>query len=514
MGLNHDTRTMNATKNASSAFINKFVIMILTFVSRKVFIVFIGVHYLGINGLFANILTLLSMADLGLGTAMNVSLYKPIAEGDTRKISALLNYFRKMYYVIAAAVMVIGLSLIPFLKYIINMDRDIPHLYLFYVIFVLKSAVSYLFVYKSSIIKADQRQYTVNNIEVYVNIVKVVLEIIAIWLFRNYLIYLLLEVAGVLAHNLVVSYIADRSYPFIRERAEIRPEEKKGIFTDVSSIFLYKVSYSLLNGTDNVLMSIIVGTIYVGLYSNYLAITSHLVQFISMLFASLTAGIGNLVATEEPEHRYRTFKTMQMVSFWICGIVTICLFYLMQDFIAMWVGEELLLDQLTMYAIVLNVFFSTCMRPVWTFREGTGMYKQIRYIMFVTAILNLVLSVVLGKILGISGILFATSISKLCTNFWYEPNVLFRDFFHKSVRFYYLEYLQNALLLAAAGALCYLPARFIPGRNILFWLLKACILVVLVCAVYYTRYRRTPEFANLRGKMNQITGKIKKKLRI
>ena len=162
-------------------------------------------------------------------------------------------------------------------------------------------------------------------------------------------------------------------------------------------------------------MSIIVGTIYVGLYSNYLTITSNLEQFIAMLFTSLTAGVGNLVATESPEHRYDTYKAMQMVSFWICGIVCVCLLYLMQDFIVIWVGRDLLLDDLTMIAIVLNVFFSTCMRPVWTFREGTGMYKQIRYIMFATAILNLVLSIVLGKILGVSGILFATSISKLCT---------------------------------------------------------------------------------------------------
>ena len=513
MGLNKESRTVNASKNASSAFINKFVILLLTFVSRRIFINYIGVHYLGINGLFANILTLLSMADLGLGTAMNVSLYKPIAEEDTRKISALLNYFRRIYYVIAAAVMGIGLCLIPFLKYIVNMDQNIPHLYLYYVIFVAKSAVSYLFVYKSSIIKADQRQYTVNNIEVYVNIVKVILEIIAIFLFRNYLIYLLLEVGGVLAHNLVVSYIADKNYPFIKEKAEIRPEEKKGIFTDVSSIFLYKIAYSLLNGTDNVLMSIIVGTIYVGLYSNYLTITHNLEQFIQMLFNSLTAGIGNLVATESPERRYNTYKTMQMVSFWICGVVTICLFYLTQDFIVIWLGKDLLLDDLTMVAIVLNVFFSTCMRPVWTFREGTGMYKQIRYIMFATAVLNLVLSIVLGKLIGVSGIIFATSISKVCTYFWYEPNILFRDFFHKPVRLYYMGFFKNAVLLAVCLAICFVPAHFIPGTNIFLWIVKAGIIILIVCAIYYVRYRNSPEYANIKSKATQLTGKIRKKFR-
>ena len=332
--------------------------------------------------------------------------------------------------------------------------------------------------------------------------------------FSRIIFYLLLEVGGVVAHNLVISYIADKSYPFIAEKAEIRPEEKKGIFTDVSSIFLYKIAYSLLNGTDNVLMSIIVGTIYVGLYSNYLTITHNLEQFIAMLFTSLTAGIGNLVATATPEHRYETYKAMQMVSFWICGIVSVCLLYLMQDFIVIWVGRDLLLDDLTMIAIVLNVFFSTCMRPVWTFREGTGMYKQIRYIMFATAILNLILSIVLGKIMGVSGILFATSISKLCTYFWYEPNILFRDFFHKPVSLYYREFLRNTILLAFCMAVCFIPAHFIPGTNIIFWLFKAIVLCCMVSVLYYFRYRRAPEFANIKtkavGLIRKITGKFRR----
>jgi hypothetical protein len=154
------------------------------------------------------------------------------------------------------------------------------------------------------------------------------------------------------------------------------------------------------------------------------------------------------------------------------------------------------------------------MRPVWTFREGTGMYKQIRYIMFATAILNLILSVVLGNILGVSGILFATSISKLCTYFWYEPNILFRDFFHKPVGLYYREYLLNTVLLVFCIAVCWVPARFIPGTNIVFWLIKAVILCCIVSIFYYLRYRKAPEFANVKSKaaglIRKITGKFRK----
>ena len=504
MGLNKASRTENASKNAVSATINKTIILLLTFVSRKFFIQYIGVEYLGINGLFGNILTLLSMADLGLGTAMNVSLYKPIAENDTRKISALLNYFRTLYIYIAIGVTLIGLGLVPFLKYLVNMDVDIPYLYVYYIVFVLKNTASYLFIYKSSLIRADQKTYIINRYEVIINLSKVALQILCIIAFKNYLIYILLDVLAIVIQNLIVSNAADKDYPFIINHEQLINEEKKGIFSDISSIFLYKIAWSLLNGTDNILISIICGTIYVGLYSNYFTITNNLETFIALLFTSLTASIGNLVATSNDENKYRTFKSMQMISFWICGIVTTCLLFLTQDFIELWFGKELLLDNLTLIAIVINVFFSTCMRPVWTFREGTGMYKQIRYIMFVTAIINLVLSIILGRWLGVSGIIFATSISKLSTYFWYEPNILFKKFFHVKPIRYYAQYVVNAIILLICIGISYVPICFIGSPSVLNWFIKAIICMIVVNTIYFLRYYRTPEFSNVLLKFRKL----------
>ena len=498
MGLNQDSRTKNASKNAVSAITNKILVLMLTFISRKFFIMYIGVEYLGINGLFSNVLTLLSMADLGLGTAMNVSLYKPIAENNTEKITALLNYFKSIYRIIAIAVTVIGMALIPFLQYLVNMENNIPYLYLYYIIFVLKNTASYLYVYKSALLRADQKTYLINKVDVIINFAKVFMQIISVFFLKSYFVYILLEVVSVIAFNVTVSYRADKEYSFINNKDQLNTKEKKNIFSDISSVFLYKVSWSLLNGTDNILMSIIVGTIYVGLYSNYFTITNCLETFIALLFTSLTASIGNLVATSSPENRYKTFKTMQMGSFWICGVVCVCLTFLIQDFIQLWLGREYLLDNLTIVAIVLNVFFSTCMRPVWTFREGTGMYKQIRYIMFITALLNAILSIILGKWLGVSGILFATSISKILTYFWYEPNILFKNFFKVKPYNYYLDYLKNAGVLCVCFLICWFPMSKIINVSIFHWILKALICVIIINCIYFLRYFRTPEFANIK----------------
>lgn len=504
MALNSDSRTMNTSRNAVSAIGNKIVLLLLTFISRKFFIQYIGVEYLGINGLFSNILTLLSIADLGLGTAMNVSLYKPIAENDTHRLSAMMNYFRKLYTIIAVGVMAIGLLLIPCLKYIVNMNRDIQYLYVYYIVFVLKSAVSYLFIYKSSIVRADQKAYLINKIEVYVNAVKVILQFVIVVTLHSYLIYILLDVIAIVVQNISVSHVADKNYPFILTREELSIEEKRSIFSDTFSIFMYKIAWSLLNGTDNILMSVMVGTIFVGYYSNYYTITSNLEIFIMLLFTSMTASVGNLVATSSPENRYRTFKSMQMISFWICGIVSVCLVFLTQDFIVLWLGKDMLLDRMTLIAIILNVFFSTCMRPVWTFREGTGMYRQIRYIMFITAILNLILSVILGKVLGLCGIIFATSISKLSTYFWYEPNILFKKFFKKNVAGYYIEYLINILLIGFCVGLCYIPIRLITKISIFTWLLKVMICMCITNTVFLIRYYKTEEFHNVKLKIMQV----------
>lgn len=326
--MNNESRTKNAGKNITSAFLNKIAILILTFVSRKVFIQFIGIEYLGINSLFANILTLLSIADLGIGTAMNVRLYKPIAENDKEKISAILNYFKVVYYVIAAVVLTIGLALIPVLPYIVNMDKDIPHLYLFYVILVLKNVFSYLFVYKGSILKADQKTYVVNMVDIFITVLTIAAQIVVIVTLKNYLLYLLIGVLSIIIHNVVVSLTADKYYSFIKNsHSKLSKEEQKEIFSDVSSAFVYKVSKAIINGTDNILISILIGTVTVGIYTNYHTITSNIDAFIVLAFSALTAGVGNLIAKECEDKRFSVFKIVRMICFGcVPTVVSVCFF--------------------------------------------------------------------------------------------------------------------------------------------------------------------------------------------
>lgn len=507
MGLNNGSRTINVSKNITTAFIREVVTVVLAFLSRKLFVHYIGVEYLGINGLFANILTLLSLADLGLGTAMNVSLYKPIAENDTDKIAALLGYYRKLYRFIAAGVFVIGMSLLPFLQYLVNLDSNIPYLRVYYICYILQNVSTYLYVYKSALLRADQKTYLANKLDVITRFGTVILQIVSIIFLRSYLAYLLIGIASILVYNVILSGIADRQYGFLDRKATLSKSEEKGIFSNVSAMFLYKISWTLINGTDNVLISVLCGTIYVGLYSNYHAVTSTIESLIAMIFTALTASIGNLVATANDERRYETFRTAQLVSFWSSAFVSVCLFFLMQDFIQLLFGKELMLDDLTVIAIVLNTFFTISMRPVWAFREGTGMFRRIRYIMLCTAALNLVLSIVLGKLIGLSGILFATSISKICTYFWYEPNILFKEFFHQKAWRYYGSFLQNMAVILFCTAVCAGILSFVRTVSVWSWLLKAAVCTVVVNGIYLLRYHKDPAFSDLLFRVKMVLGR-------
>lgn len=504
MSFNNESRSKNAGRNIQVAIFNKLFTLLLVFVSRKIFIVYIGVEYLGINSLFSNVLTLLSMADLGLGTAMNVSLYKPIAEKDTRKLSALLRYYKKIYNYIAVSVAVIGCILLPFLKYIVNLDQGIPYIQLYYLVFLSNTVISYLFVYKSSIINADQNNYIVNKIAIFVNTIKVLLQIVVVILFKLYILYIILDVCGTFINNLLISRTVDKQYPFLKEKEYLSDNEKKQLTNNISSVFLYKISWCLINGTDNILMSILIGTTFVGYYTNYFTITSNIEAIIALIFTSLTAGIGNLIATEKAEQRFKTFASMQMVSYWLCAIAVCTSYLLIDDFIVLWLGKEYVLDKLITIAIVLNLYFSICMRPVWTFREGTGMYRQIRYVMLATAILNMVLSIILGRMIGLSGIIFATSISKILTYFWYEPAILYRSFFNKKPSTYFIGQLMNLFLMMICIFISRNLINSIPIDGGIGWVTKAGICTVVTTGIYYFRYYKTTEFNYIKSRVKTL----------
>ena len=495
------SRAENTKKNIISGLINKIIILLLQFISRKIFIVYIGIEYLGLNSLFTNVLSLLSMADLGFGIAMAYSYYEPLARKDYDRLAGLMHFYKRIYNIIAIVILVLGIVLLPFLKYIVNTEQTIEYLYIYYILQLANTVISYLFVYKSTIITADQKQYIVNKITIRVNVIKTLLQIVTIIIFRNYIFYCICDIGATFFNNIYISRIANKMYPFLQKRVAIESNVRKTIISNMSSVFLYKFSASIMGGTDSIIMSSIIGTATVGLYSNYLTVTQQLTNFTNIIFSSFTASLGNLLIEEDKDKNYKVFKMMQTVSFVVSGIVSVCILNLINDLIYVWLGPQYQMGQDMIMAIALNTYFTISLQPIWTYREASGLYRKTRYVMVFTAILNIILSIILGMVIGAAGIIYATVFARISTYFWYEPKLIYRMYFGKSSVRYYLNHCANLALIIILYILLLEICSHISVINVFDLLRKSLITFGCTLVVYCTIYFHSKEWRTVIKKL-------------
>lgn len=504
-------RVENAAQNIVFGFINRIVSLILVFISRKLFIYFIGIEYLGINSLFSNVLSILSMADLGFGVAMSYSFYKPLAENNKKQISALISFYKKIYIIIAIAVFAIGMALLPFLKYIVNLDKNIPMLRAYYIVFLLQTVVSYLFVYKTTIIVADQKNYIINKISTIVEFVKTIVQILFILVFKNYLLYILVQLMGVFVNNYLASKKADLLYPYINDCSELSSKEKHEVFSNMKSIFIYKISGTLMNSIDSICISSICGTVILGYYVNYLTITNQIEAIIAIVFSSFTASIGNLITGNDKGKNLEVFDSLQLLSGYFSALTMLGFVFLSQEFIGYWIGKEYLLDNFTIVIISLNLYLGMSFRPLWSYREATGLFVKTKYIMLIAAVLNIVLSIALGLFMGVAGVVLASILCRVLTYFWYEPVVLYKDYFGVSSLAFFKQYLINIFIIIVLGGELGVIFHCIPWhKNIITWCIKGVILVFIISANYYIIFRKTQSMMYLKSKTEIIIRRHRK----
>lgn len=486
-----NSRISNSVKNISFSLANKIINLLLAFVSRSIFIYCLGIEYLGIQGLFSDILTMLSLADLGFGAAMTFSMYKPLAENDTTKLAALSSFYRMVYRGIASIISIIGIALIPFLKYLVNTDTEIPYLTLYYVLYLANTVASYLVVYKTSILSADQKEYIITKYTSVFSVICTVVSCIFLLITKNFVVYLCIQVFFTYLRNFSVSHKAEKMYPYINEKNILSSSEKKNLFKIIGSGFIYKVTGVVLSGTDNTLISVIVGTAAVGYYSNYTIVSNQLTGFINIIFYSLTASLGNLVVQEGKKKRFEIFNVIQSISMVISSFCTICLLFLQEDFVRVWLGEKYVLDTLVLVAIVVNLYFTIALYPLRVYRDATGLYQKTKIIMLMTVVVNIFLSILLGKKIGLAGILFATSISRVVTYFWYEPIVLFKEHFDKSSLYYFGEIGKSILVICFISAIEHFACEFITVTGWLTLILKGCVVGGIAFIGVFAVYRKS-----------------------
>lgn len=492
--MTETSRTEYSARNTSIAMISRIIAILMGFVTRIVFTHTLSESYVGINGLFTDILNVLALSELGVGTALTYALYKPIAEHNIEQQKSLMRLFKWLYRATALVIAVFGLLVVPFLGYLVKDTGDVEHVVPIYLLYLLNSVVSYLLIYKKSLVDAYQRSYIGVLYYTVFLVLQYILQIVVLVATRNFVLYLLIHLLCTLGNNICVARKADSLYPLLREK-DIQPlprAEKQSILKNMKAMLMHKIGNVVVNNTDNLLLSSMVGLVSAGLYSNYYLIIGSVRQVLNQAFQGITASVGNLGVTEDREAVKSVFETSFFIGQWLFGFSSICLFQLLNDVIAVSFGENYVFPSVLVFVLCVNFFITGMRQPTLVFRDSLGLFWHDRYKSLAEAIINLVFSILLTLRFGIVGVFLGTFLSTMLTSFWVEPYVLYRRRLASKLTPYFWRYALYTAVVFLAGALTNVACRVVDLFPVKFLF---CItipnLVFLLC------YHRMREFRSL-----------------
>jgi O-antigen/teichoic acid export membrane protein len=474
------------TKNAAAMLMKNNINALLSFICRTIFIKTLGETYLGINGLFANIFSLLSLMELGVGTSIIYFLYKPLADHDEYEIRGILNLYRKLYTGIGIIIGITGISLIPWLPELVHSTNNIDHLQIIYILMLTEVVISYLFSYKRSILEADQKSYYIALIDMGIAILISILQMIILLMFRNYLLYLTVAIFRTLLSNIIIQILVNKRYLFLRSKKDYRitKDQKKLILSRTMAAFSHKLGGIIVYSTDNILINLMLSLELVGLYSNYLAIINMIYNPLSQIFNSMTASIGNLKAAEnDTEKAYINFGRVTFLNCWLYGFAAICLFNLLNPFITVWIGTKYLLDQFVVFVLIMNFLFTGTRMVPNLFNTSSGLFWNTRWKPVLECIINLIMSVILGHILGLAGIFLGTTCSILVSMF-VDPYVLFKRWFQRSFFDYFKLYYKWILIIGVTGVVMNFLSSKIAIENVFGFIVLLVINVIGINLIF------------------------------
>lgn len=501
------SRTENSIINSAMSIVTQVLTVVLNFAVKTVFIKMLNDEYLGVNGLFTNIITMLSLADLGIGIAIPYSLYKPLANKDEHKINVLMNFYKKVYTIIGIAVLLIGLSLTPFLGLIIkDIPKNVPHLSLIYILFVIHSASSYFFVYKKFLIDSDQKGYITSRIIFTFSTLLSIIQIILLVTTKNYILFLLSSIILVIIQNIYISSKANKLYPFIKNKTDekLEKEDMEGIKKNVSSLFIYKVGTVIMNGTDNIIISKFIGLIIVGFYSNYVLIINSITTVLNQIFNAITSSIGNLVVTTNKKRSKEVYDNLNFANFWLYALFGVCIIVLINPFINVWIGKKYVMGFSIVFLLVLNFYVLGMQSVTNSFRNAYGLFWIAKYRPIIMVIINIVISVVLVQFIGIEGVLIGTLISRLLTTAWLDPYIVHKYGFEISPKSYYVDYLKYLVIFIAISIILNYFVSMITINNIFILILIAILVVISVNVILVLLFFKTSEFNYFYDKIKKI----------
>lgn len=515
-GVMKKSRTEYSTKNTTVAMLSRIFAMIVGFITQVVFTHTLSQDYVGVNGLFSDILNVLALSELGAGTAITYALYQPVSEENIEKQKSLMRMFHNIYLVVAVIIFVVGLFVIPFMGVLIKNQPQIEHLILIYLLYLVNSVLSYLAVYKRTLIDAHQLSYIGVLYQTITLIFQNLIQIFILIETKNFILYISVAILCTFLNNIAISRKAEQMYPYLKEKdiQKLPLQEKKEIYQNIRAMLMHKLGSVIVNNTDNLLLSSLVGIISNSVYSNYYLIIGSIRQVLNQMFQGIAASVGNLGVEEDSEKVKKIFETSFFIGQWVFGMVTICIYEVIDVFAGVCFGENYVFTRDITFVLCLNFYLIGMRQATIVFRESLGVFWYDRYRPLVEAAINLVVSIILGTHIGTAGIFWGTAVSIVTTSLWMEPYILYRHCLRSSSAIYFMRYGMYASVTFFVWFGVDFLCRSVTGSPWIICIERMEISLIVINLAYLVLYHRMKEFQLLKEKGKDIVNSFRRNLKL
>ncbi len=490
-------RLENSIKNIIISLICNLITIIISFISQNVLINTLGIEYSGLNGVFSNVISMLAILELGLGSQIIYHLYKPIAENDIKRIKQLMNFYKKCYNVIAITMLLIGLLIMPFVKSFIGSNNISENIYCVYLLFLADSVISYLIAYKRSILYANQKNRYVDLVHILYMLLMNGMQIVVLLTTKNYILYLIIKIVCRFLENVLINILANKMYPEAMKHKEEKLDKDtiKDIKKRVKALILHRIGSYVVLSTDTIIISKFLGLAISGIYANYILVIDAANTLLSRIFTAVTGSVGNLLVENNKEKSYSIYKKMTFVNFWIFGLAAIGMAFTINPLIKIWIGNEYIVSDAIACIFALNFYCQGMRRTMETFSSAAGICYENRFVPIIESIVNIIVSIVLVTAMGLPGVIIGTIISTLVLHLYGFPKYMYKPLFNKKRIGYIKEFFYYIIILIIPFILIFWTLEFIQISNdIINLAIRIIICLVIVNIFFYITFRKSDEF--------------------
>ena len=483
-------RTRRSILNVFVTLSTNAIILVTAFIVQKILIMKLGSDYNGINGLFTSVISMMSLTDLGIGSAIIYHLYRPAAEADYDVICSLLRFYRNSYLIISVVVLIIGCVLMIFIPVIVGNVVINDNIYLIFLLFLFDCLVSYFLSYKKSLLYAYQLNFVLDGIHFIYYILQNIVQIFALVFYQNFILFLLLKTICKIIENVTISVYIKKHYPFTKEK-RVKPlsnDIRNDIFKKIKALLFHRLGRLLVTGSDSLVITGVLGILQMSLYTNYHLIIGGITALLNKIFETLTSSIGNFLLDSNQNQRYEIYRKIDFLNFWFFGCASVVLFSVMQPFITLWVGEKYLFQNTTLFFLVINFYQEGMRATILTFKDAAGIYHEDRVIPIIESSLNVINSIILALKLGITGVFIGTILSSGIVYFYSYPKYVCRPLFNMKGFDYIRQTLKHLIIVVFCISLVHFGLSVIPVSNLMIKIIFSCLMSIGIFHVSFIAF--------------------------